>query len=58
MHSILLLLLFSLKTREGAVKQDQDRGDELVRSAMRAVRAIQEIDGIDSCVRFRQMVNK
>jgi hypothetical protein len=27
-----------------------------VRSAMRAVRAVQEIDGVDSCVRFRQMV--
>jgi hypothetical protein len=43
------------KPKESAVKQEQDVVAELVRSAMRAVRAVAALDGIESCVAFKNM---
>ena len=44
------------KPKDNAVKQEIERNDELVRSAMRAVRAIAALDGVGTCVAFKAMV--
>jgi cullin-associated NEDD8-dissociated protein 1 len=50
-----LRLTLLTKPKESAVKQEQDVVAELVRSAMRAVRAVAALDGIDSCIAFKNM---
>jgi hypothetical protein len=50
-----LKLTLNSKPKEGAVKQEQDSNAELVRSAMRAVRTIAQLEGIASCVAFKTM---
>jgi len=44
------------KVRETAVKQQVDRNEELIRSALRAIAAISYIPDIDSSVKFEDLV--
>merc|ERR1712000_388263 len=44
------------KAKENAIKQEQERVQEAVRSAMRAVRAIQALDGSEASGKFQSMV--
>jgi Asp-tRNA(Asn)/Glu-tRNA(Gln) amidotransferase B subunit len=39
--------------KENAIKQEQERVQELIRSAMRAVRAIQSLDGAEASGKFQ-----
>jgi len=44
------------KPKENAVKQDKDRYEELVRSALRAILAITKIPNVDNCTRFNDFM--
>ena len=45
------------KPKESAVKQDKERYEELVRSALRAIIAIAHIPGADSSTKFNDFMN-
>jgi len=44
------------KVRDTAVKQQVDRNDELIRSALVAIAAISRLDEVDSCLKFDEFV--
>ena len=45
------------KPKESAVKQDKERYEELVRSALRAILVISQIPGSESCSKFNDFLN-
>eukprot|EP00898_Chlorokybus_atmophyticus_P001722 jgi/Chlat1/2550/Chrsp175S02405 len=44
------------KTKADAVKQEVDRNEDMLRSALRAVDALCQIRGVENCVRFKNFV--
>jgi len=45
------------KTKEEAVKQQVERNEEMIQSALRAINQIQQIPEIESCPKFLEFYN-
>lgn len=45
------------RLKKDAVKQELDRHDDLVRSAMRAVASIERMPGSESCIQFKELLD-
>lgn len=52
-----LRITLDKKPKESAVKQDKERYDELVRSALRAIIAISHIPGVESSTKWNEFMN-
>jgi len=46
------------KVRDTAVKQQVDRNDELIRSALVAIAGISRLDDVDSCLKFDEFIKQ
>lgn len=46
------------KSKEGAVKQEVERNDELIRSALRAIVAVTKIPNVESNIKFEEFLHQ
>jgi cullin-associated NEDD8-dissociated protein 1 len=48
----------SHKPKGDAVKQEVDRNEDMIRSALRAISSLSRISGSDYSIRFKNLMNK